>query len=182
MFLLSACKVLLCVQHDEWILLLLSRSHFLASWSRVESSWNGVGECTSPDFPRRLSCYSPLSGVSRIRVDVLGRCSLPKIIIVPSATVNMKFPPLCSVITSFALSLRVWSSDASISCNSSMSATIMSPFQIHSTCNAYPRNIPGKTQAPNWCSLDWSFAEIGWYSTVAPNGINAPLQSIPNRL
>ena len=42
----------------------------------------------------------------------------------------MKFPLLCGVNTSFALSLLAWSSDASISSNSSMSATIMSPFQI----------------------------------------------------
>ena len=42
----------------------------------------------------------------------------------------MKFPLLCGVNTSFALSLLAWSSDASISNNSSVSATIMSPFQI----------------------------------------------------
>ena len=35
---------------------------------------------------------------------------------------------------------------------------------------------------PNWCSRDWSFADIGWYSTIAPNGITGPLKGIPNRL
>ena len=72
--------------------------------------------------------------------------------------------------TSLALSLLAWISDASIRSNSSMSATRMSPFQIPSAFNASPRNFTGKTFGPNWCNLDWSFTEIGWYSTIAPNG------------
>ena len=76
--------------------------------------------------------------------------------------------------TTFALSLFVWISGASICSNSSMPATKMSPFQIPPACNAYPRNIPGKTFGPNWCRLDRSLAEIGWYSTIAPNGITRP--------
>ena len=52
-------------------------------------------------------------------------------------------------------------SDASIVSNSSMSATNMSPFQVHPAYKAYPRNNPGKTFFPNWRILDWSFAEIG---------------------
>ena len=60
----------------------------------------------------------------------------PMILIVPSSTGNMKFPLLCGVHTSFALSVLAWSSDASISSNSSMSATIMSAFQIPPACNA----------------------------------------------
>ena len=48
----------------------------------------------------------------------------------------MKFPLICGVNTSSALSLRAWGSDASICSNSSMSATMMSPFQIP------PRKIP----------------------------------------
>ena len=55
-------------------------------------------------------------------MDVLRRCSLPKILTVPPATGNMKFPLLCCVNTSFALRLLARSSDASISSNSSMSA------------------------------------------------------------
>ena len=41
-------------------------------------------------------------------------------------------------------------------------------------------NIPGKTFGP--CNFDMSFAEIRWYSPIAPNGITGPLQGIPNRL
>ena len=35
---------------------------------------------------------------------------------------------------------------------------------------------------PNWWSLDWSFGEDGWYSTIAPKGIIGPLHGSPNRL
>ena len=66
--------------------------------------------------------------------------------------------------------------------NSSMSATTMSPFQFLPAYNTQPRNIPGKTSRPNWCSRDRSLAEIGWYSTIAPNGITGPLNGISNRL
>ena len=48
----------------------------------------------------------------------------------PFATGKMKFPLLCGVYTSLALSFLAWSSDASISSDSSMSATTKSPFQI----------------------------------------------------
>ena len=41
-----------------------------------------------------------------------------------------KLSPFIGVNTSFALSLLAWISDASISYNSSMSAIILSPFQI----------------------------------------------------
>ena len=54
----------------------------------------------------------------------------PEISTVPSATGNMKFPLLIGVITSFAVNLFPWISDASISSNSSISATDVSPFQI----------------------------------------------------
>ena len=43
-----------------------------------------------------------------------------------------------------------------------MFATRISPFQIPPASNAYPRNMPGKTFLPNWWSLDWSRAEIGY--------------------
>ena len=42
----------------------------------------------------------------------------------------MKFPLLCGVNTSFALSLRAWRCDASISSNSSMSATRTFPIRF----------------------------------------------------
>ena len=57
--------------------------------------------------------------------------------------------------------------------SSSMSAAIISPFQIPLATNAYPNNIPGNT-LPNCWSLDWSLAEIGWCSTIAPNGMTGP--------
>ena len=121
---------------------------------------------------------SPRSGRSRVKVYVLRRCSLPKIF----TAGNMSFSPLIGVNTSFVLSLRAWSSDASFSSNSSMSPTIMSPFQIPSDYNAKPKNFPGKTLGPSWCNLDWSFAEIGWYSPIAPNGVTCPSEGVPNRL
>ena len=62
-----------------------------------------------------------------------------------------------------------------------MSATIMSPFQIPPTYRAYPRNNPGKTFFPNWWILDWSFAEIGQYSTNEPNGMIGPVNGCPKR-
>ena len=74
---------------------------------------------------------------------------LQTVLTVPSAIGKMKFSPFIAVSTSFALSLRAWSSDASICSNSSMSATTMSPFQIHPAYNTYPRNIPGKTLGTN---------------------------------
>ena len=95
---------------------------------------------------------------------------------------KINFSPLIGVNTYFALSLSAWISDASVCSNSSMSATKMSPSPDSSACNAYPRNMPGKTLGPNWCSRGRSFAEIGWYSTTAPNGITVPLNGIPNRL
>ena len=53
--------------------------------------WSRVGECNSSDFPWSLSCSSPLSRLSRIKEDVLRRCSPPKISTVPSATGKMNF-------------------------------------------------------------------------------------------
>ena len=35
---------------------------------------------------------------------------------------------------------------------------------------------------PNWWILDWSFVEVGWYSTIAPKGIICPPNGCPNRL
>ena len=43
-------------------------------------------------------------------------------------------------------------------------------------------NFPGKTFGPNWCSRDRSSAEIGWYSTIAPNRTTGPLNGTSNRL
>ena len=82
------------------------------------------------------SISSPPSGRSLIKVCVLRTWSPSGSFTVPSATGNMNFSPFSGVSTSFALSFLAWSSDASISSNSSMSATIMSPFQILAACKA----------------------------------------------
>ena len=62
----------------------------LVSPSYHDESCRGVHEDPS-DSPRRFSCSSPLSGLSRIKVDVLGSCSPPESLTVPSATGNMNF-------------------------------------------------------------------------------------------
>ena len=53
-----------------FIFLIIQRCVFL-KWS--------VGECNSFDFLWRISCSSPRSGQSQVRVDVIRRCSLPQI-------------------------------------------------------------------------------------------------------
>ena len=104
------------------------------SWDRPKITFGltmmsrGVEEDPS-DSPRRISCSYPLSGLSRIKVDVLRSWSPPEFLTDPSATGNTKVSPFIGVDTSCALSLRAWSSDASIFCNSSMSATNMSPAE-----------------------------------------------------
>ena len=85
--------------------------------------------------------------------------------------------PCFVVITSFALSLRAWLPDASKIFSSSMSANKMSPFQIPPANNTCPRNIPGKTFLPHW-----SFAEIGWYTTIAPNEVTGLSHGSPIRV
>ena len=88
---------------------------------------------------------------------------------------------LCGVNTSCVLILQARISDASIFSNSSMSATIMSPFQMLSAYNTDHRKIPGKTFFPNWWSLDWSLAEIGGYSIIDPKGSTCTLNGSQNR-
>ena len=90
------------------------------------------------------------------------------------------FSPFIGVKTSSALSLLACS-DASISSNSSMSATIMFPFQFFHPHTRHYRGT-GDTSGLVWCSLDESFAEMEWYSTIAPSGITGRSKGIPNRL
>ena len=59
----------------------------------------------------------------------LRRRSSPGVLTVPSSIGKANVSPFIGVNTSLALSLRAWSSDASISSKTSMSVT-MSPFQI----------------------------------------------------
>ena len=71
----------------------IDQKPFLApASSHVESACCGDEEESPPDSPRRISCSSPRSRQSRVKVDVLRRCSLPKTLTVPSATGNLKFP------------------------------------------------------------------------------------------
>ena len=85
------------------------------------------------------------------------------------------FAPFLDVNISFALSLGAWNSDASNFPSSSMSATIVSPFQFL----PQPMRIRGiflvRLSYRNWWSLDWSFVEVERCSIVAPNGIIGPL-------
>ena len=79
----------------------------------------------------------------------------------PSASGNLNNSPFLDVNISFALSIRAWISEASNLPSSSISATIISPYQILPATNAYSRNFSGKTFLPNWWSLHWSLAEVG---------------------
>ena len=67
----------------------MDQKSLLAS-SYHDESCRGVEEDPS-DSPRTISCSSPCSGRSQVKVDALRRCSLPKIVTVPSATGKMKF-------------------------------------------------------------------------------------------
>ena len=58
--------------------------------------------------------------------------------------------------TSFALSLREWICDGSKFASSPMSET--------PAYGAHLWNVPGQTFLPNWWSLGWPLAAIGWYS------------------
>ena len=116
----------------------MDQKSFLASPSSGDESWNGVEEDPS-DSLERFPCSSPRSGLSRIKVDVLRTRSLPESLTVPSATKKKTLHHFWAFYTSFVLSLPAWIPDASILSNSSMSATVMSPFQIPPACNAYPR-------------------------------------------
>ena len=64
----------------------IDQKSFLASASPcVESACCGDGEESPPDSPRRISCSSPRSGRSRIKVDGLRRLSPPGVLTVPPA-------------------------------------------------------------------------------------------------
>ena len=109
----------------------------------------------SSDFPWRVSCSSPRSGRSQVKVDVLTeRCLL------------------------FHLLLGIWSFHFFAAWTLPLHWAFGRGVQMRPS-PPIPRNIPGKTFAPNWCNPGWSFAEIGWYSTIAPNGNTGPSKGIP---
>ena len=137
------------------------------------------------DSPRICPCSSPRSGLSRIKVDVLRTSSPPNNLTVPSAIGKIICSTVCGrgVNTSFSLGLQAWIPDASIFSNSSMSLQPnMSPFQVPSAYNTQPKNKPGKTFLPNWCSRDRSLARnrvIFDHCTKRNGPLNgSPLQGI----
>ena len=82
----------------------------------------------------------------------------------------LKMSPFIGVHTSFALRVLMLPSAPILQCPRVQ--CLLSRFLP--AYNTKPRNVPGKTFGPNWCNLDMFFAEIGWYSTIAPNGITGP--------
>ena len=89
----------------RWMKLpVMDQKSFLASPSYHDESRSGAAEDPS-DSPWRLSCSSPRSGLSRIKVDVLRTWSPPESFTVPPAIGNMNFSPPMGVDTSFALTL-----------------------------------------------------------------------------
>ena len=161
------------------------KSVLASASSRVESSWRGFGEESSSDSPPETSCSSLRPGRSLIKVDGRWRLSPPGVLTVPSATGNVKLSPFVSVHTPFAFEPSVvdfwcvhflqffYVCDHNVSFPDSPRAQCITEEQ---------RNTPGKTFGRNWCNRNMSFAEVGWYSRSAPNGITSPLNAIPNRL
>ena len=80
----------------------------------------------SPLSSSLLTCWS------RLEVDFRNPWSLPDNSTVPSGIGNLHCSPLFGVTLWSALSSRAWTSDVSKISSSSMSATKISPFQIHS--------------------------------------------------
>ena len=94
-------------------------SRFHATNRASPASGNESRRCNGgrdpSDSPRKSWWSSPRIGWSRIKVRVLSSSSPPESFTVPSATGQINFSPLSGVITSFALSLQAWISDATIS-------------------------------------------------------------------
>ena len=123
----------------------MDQKSFIASPASGNESW-GCGRDPS-DSPRKSTRPSPWIGRGRIEVDVLSSYLLLVFWFVHLLLEQIKTPSLGNI-TSFALSLFEWISDASIVSNSSRSAISTSPFQIPPAYRAYPRNNPRKTFFP----------------------------------
>ena len=119
----------------------------------------------------------PVLRLVQFEVDVLRRCPLPKIWLFHLRRWRWSFHFFAALTTFFALSLWAWSLDASISSNSSMSATTTSPFQIQHPHTIHSREI---FQARLLRRLD--AVARRWSPTIAPNGISGPIKSIPNHI
>ena len=173
MILLSAREVWLWVQRDgpkiiyrftsirKWVLRWWKRPFWFSKKIPLTFSSNCV-------FPYQGGCSQFLISSRKFDSSISGW--------------KMNFPFSLGNITSFALSLLEWISDASIVSNSWRSATSASPSQTHPAHRAYPRNNPGKTFFPNWWILDCSFEVMGSYSTSEPNGMIGPSNGFPKRL
>ena len=115
----------------------------------------------------RFPCSSPRSGLSRIKMDVLRTCSPPENFTVPSA--------LGYDFYSLALTLPLhWVFFGNFRCVHLFQFLNVCnhyvSFQIPPACNAHPRNILGKAFGRTAAVATRLLAEIGWYSTIAPNG------------
>ena len=158
----------------------MDQKSFLASPSSGGESWNG-GEDPS-DSPWRFPCSSPRSGLSWIKVDVLRTLSL-HLVWLFHLRPGIYFSPFVGVDTSFALSLSAWISDASIFlqflnvCDHRVSFSDSTRVQYMSR-GIYLVRLSWRADAVATGLL----AEIGWYSTTAPNGILGPLNGSPDRL
>ena len=170
-FLLSACKVWLLVQRDggkcslpKW-----TRNH-LVLHQHPEMNWKCCASGDPSDSPRR------------IKVDVFSAWSPPNGFTVPSANWEYEFFTSFGQYHVFCIESFTMDSWCVHLFQPSRPATRMSPFQILPVYNTKPRKIPGSTFFPNWWIRDWSFVEIGWYSTKEPNGRIGPLNGSPQRL
>ena len=140
-------------------LVIVQKSLLASSSSRVESSWSNVAECNSSYFLWRIS-QSRRSGRSKVKVDVLRRCSHHRFWLFH----------LRLGISSFHFFAALWiplhwpfgrGVLMCLSFNSSMSANIISPFQFLPAYNTKPKNTPNKTFGPNWCNCDVSSQKLG---------------------
>ena len=156
MFLL-ACTVWLLVQRDddEWFLLWSSRNRFsLPHHHGLSLLQDGM------EYNIHLNFLEEFLVLRHVPVGAGLRWMFSDAVLTQRFWLFHVRPGKWSFYLFAALTLLqhlTWISDAPISSISSMSATLMSPFQIPPAYNAYPRNTPGKTFVPNWCSGDWSF-------------------------
>ena len=120
---------------------IVQKSFLASSSSRVESSWSWVGECNSSAFPRRISFLLLVPEEPGSRRMFSDAVSPQRVLTLHLRLGIWSFHFFAALTLPLTLSLRAWSSDASISSNSSVSATIMSPFQIPPAYNAQPLSI-----------------------------------------
>ena len=90
-------------------------------------------------------------------------------------------PPLFGMRTFFAMSLRGWISDAFNISSSSMSGTMMSPFQIHPAFNANPMKIPSKNSLSKLVESWQVSGRDRRFSDIDAKGIAGPLNGSPKR-